>query len=186
MTRLKLVSTKITHELVDRLERYTQSIGSNQSAVVRKAIEHYLEEVDPVDALVDLTEKTVYPVDPVRSEIEDIKARLTALERLTQLTTVYPVREVKTLERSTRSTRSTKVKDIPMGALSTGELFEALEGKGYQKSIGTLRRALRVAIGDGRLPDDLAGLGVTADFEFRRSANPKDNSVRWLFLDHPN
>ncbi len=183
MARLKLVSTKITDDLVDRLERYTQSIGSTQSATVRKAIAHYLDKVDPVDSLVDSIEKTVYPVDPVRSEIEDIKARLAALERSTQLTTAYPVREVKTLE---RSTRSTKVKDIPTGALTTGELFEALEGKGYSKAIGTLRRALRVAIGDGRLPDDLAGLGVTADFEVRNRANPKDNSVRWLFLDHPN
>ena len=71
------------------------------------------------------------------------------------------------------------------GALTTGELFEALEGKGYARSIGTLRRALKAAIDVGQLPDDLSALGIRADFETRRSANPKDNSVRWLSLHSP-
>ena len=207
MTRLKLVSTKISSDLVDRLEQYTQSIESTQSAVIRNAIEYHLDKVDPVDKIVDPVDKAVYPVDPLRSEIEDIKARLTALERSTRLTTVYPISEVNPLEPSTqstslRSTRPTKVSAQFTGesigaveesvsaygicnhllVLTTGELFMALEGKGYQKSIGTLRRALKLAIETGNLPDDLTALGVTADFEVRRSANPKDNSVRWLFV----
>lgn len=59
-----------------------------------------------------------------------------------------------------------------IGALTTWKLFEALEGKGYQKAIGTLRRSLKVAIETGHLSDDLSNLGVMADFG--RSANPKD------------
>ena len=79
MTRLKLVSTKISADWVDRLEEYTKLTGLTQSALVRKAIGQYLglETVDPVD-----------PVDPLRSEIEAIKARLSTLERLTRLTMV--------------------------------------------------------------------------------------------------
>ena len=88
MTRLKLVSTKITDDLVDRLERYTQSIGLTQSAIIRKAIGHYLDKVDPVDSSVDPVDSVV---DPVRSEIDAIKDRLTALEKLTQLTMVDSV-----------------------------------------------------------------------------------------------
>ena len=174
MARLKLVSTKIPQEWVDRLERYTKSIESTQSAVIRDAIGQYLDKVDPVDSLVDPIDKTV---DPLRSEIEDIKARLTALEGSTRLTTAYPVSVVKP------SVRPTKTKEASIGALTTGELFVALERKSYARSLVTLRRALRGAIELGMLPGDLAAMGVRADFEVRRSSNPKDNSVRWLVLE---
>ena len=171
MARLKLVSTKIPQEWVDRLERYTKSIESTQSAVIRDAIGQYL---DKVDSLVDPIDKTV---DPLRSEIEDIKARLMALEGSTRLTTAYPVSVV------SPSTRPTKTREASTGKFTTGELFVALEAKGYARSLVTLRRALARAIECGQLPDDLAALGIRADFQVRRSANPKDNSVRWLSLE---
>ena len=174
MARLKLVSTKIPQEWVDRLERYTKSIESTQSAVIRDAIGQYLDKVDPVDSLVDPIDKKV---DPLRSEIEDIKARLTALEGSTRLTTAYPVSVV------SPSTRPTKTREASTGKFTTGELFVALEAKGYARSLVTLRRALARAIECGQLPDDLAALGIRADFQVRRSANPKDNSVRWLSLE---
>jgi len=81
MTRLKLVSTKISDEWVDRLEEATRLTGLTQSALVRKAIGQYLglETVDHVDR-----------VDPYRSELDDIKARLTTLEKSTGLTMVDP------------------------------------------------------------------------------------------------
>ena len=78
------------------------------------------------------------------------------------------------------------MKEAPIeGRYTTGEILPLLQGRGYCKGIATLRRSLRRAIELGMLPDDLAALGVRADFEVRRSANPKDNSLRWLFVDHP-
>lgn len=53
----------------------------------------------------------------------------------------------------------------------------------YPKSLPTFRRVLRVAIDLGQMPEELADLGLVADFETRRSANPKDNQVKWLRLD---
>ena len=51
------------------------------------------------------------------------------------------------------------------------------------KSLPTFRRALKDAIDLGQLPDELTALGLVADFETRRSANPKDNQVKWLRFD---
>ena len=173
MDKLKLVATKISPDWFERLETLIAETGLTQSAILRDAIGQYLG-IDKVNL--------VSPVNELRSEIEDLKARMTAIEGLTQLDNVNPV---KTVKLSPRPTSSIKVSPPSTGALTTGELFAALEGKGYARSLGTLRRALRGAIDVGMLPDDLIGLGVTADFETRRSASPKDNSTRWLFLDRP-
>ena len=170
---MKFVGTKIPPEWLDRLDKITKQTALTQGAILREAIGQYLgiENVIPITPVIEL-----------RSEIEDLKARVTALEGKTPLSNRYPVDEVRPSE---PSTRPTKTREQSTGALTTGELFVALEGKGYARAIGTLRRALKAAIDVGMLPDDLAEMGVTAGFEVRRSANPKDNSVRWLFLDHP-
>ena len=169
MDKLKLVATKISPDWFERLETLIAETGLTQSAILRDAIGQYLG-IDKVNL--------VNPVNELRSEIEDLKARMTAIEGLTQLMKAYPV-EVRPSE---RSSWPTKTRELSTGALTTGELFVALEGKGYPRAIGTLRRALKAAIDVGQLPDDLSGLGVTADFELRRSANPKDNSLRWLWI----
>lgn len=62
------------------------------------------------------------------------------------------------------------------GWLTTGEAFTQLQKRGYEKSQGTFRRTLAKR----EVPQELEELGLTADFEVRRQANPKDNSVRWL------
>ena len=62
------------------------------------------------------------------------------------------------------------------GWLTTGEAYGELKNRGYEKSLGTFRRTLR----NSGVTEELEKLGVSADFEVRKQANPKDNSVRWL------
>ena len=170
MSKLEFVGTKIPSEWIQKLKQLTKETGETQSSFVR----------DAIAAAIGVNQKT--KVNPLRDELDDLKARVQALEQLTRLTPVVssPIAVAKS---PARPTSSIKPSTPCTGALTTGELFAALEGKGYARSLGTLRRALRGAIDVGMLPDDLAALGVTADFETRRSANPKDNSVRWLSLE---
>ena len=173
MSRLKFVGTRIPPEWVEHLEEITKKTGITQGEALRKAIGQYLG----LDADNPDNKKT----DPLRSEIDALTARVTALEGKTPLSNRYPVDEVRPSE---RPSSPAKVREPSIeGRYTTGELFVALEGKGYARALGTLRRALKAAIDIGMLPDDLSALGVAADFEVRRSANPKDNSVRWLSLE---
>ena len=169
MSKLEFVGTKIPPEWVERLEELSKETGKTRGVILRAAIGQYLG--------LDSENPDNKKVDPLRSEIEDLKARMTALEDLPRLTTAYPVSAVKP------STRPAKTREASIGALTTGELFVALERKSYARSLVTLRRALARAIELGMLPDDLAAMGVRADFETRRSANPKNNAIRWLFVE---
>ena len=64
--------------------------------------------------------------------------------------------------------------------MTTGAAYEAAKERGLQKSSRTFKRWLAEAIAVGKLSAELEELGLEADFEARREANPKDNSVRWL------
>lgn len=78
------------------------------------------------------------------------------------------------------------VKDSPSFAsqsgewLVTGEAYRIASSRGLGKSQGTFRRWLADLIATSRMPPELEKLGLVADLDTRRSANPKDNSVRWL------
>lgn len=89
--------------------------------------------------------------------------------------------------------RSTPEKGVPKGVpqleaqsvtqtgwLTTGEAYERLTKKGFDRAINTFRRWLADAIREGELQPALTDWGLEANFELRRAANPKDNSVRWL------
>ena len=65
------------------------------------------------------------------------------------------------------------------GWLTTGEAYTELQQRGYEKSQGTFRRTLK----NGKIPAELERLGLKANFEARNTANPKDNSVRWLKIE---
>lgn len=77
-------------------------------------------------------------------------------------------------------------KDSPTNAcesgewLVTGEAYQIATSRGLGKSLGTFRRWLADLIATGRMPPELERLGLVANLEKRRDANPKDNSVRWL------
>lgn len=62
------------------------------------------------------------------------------------------------------------------GLLTTGEAHQEAQRRGYTKSVGTFRRSLR----GGVIPVELEKIGLRADWDTRKQANPKDNSVKWL------
>ena len=87
MATLKLASTKIPVGLVERLNRYTESTGSTQSAVIRQAIEQFLDNAE-LTGLTGLTNdegsltssQAVARVDRVDDRLTEIEARLEAVE----------------------------------------------------------------------------------------------------------
>jgi Ribbon-helix-helix protein, copG family len=187
MALLQLASTKIPPELIERLKKFTESTRSTQSAVIRRAIEQFLDNAEST-GLSGLTnaEGSFKPsplgarVDAVDSRLTDIEERLMALEGRSAERPSPPIAAVVT-------TSPPKPKREPSpGMLGTTEAWEQLKAIGYSKSIGTFRRAMASAIELGKLPSDLMALGLSADFDIRRNSNPKDNSTRWLRVDPPN
>ena len=182
MQRLKLAASKIPIELMDRLNRLTELTGLTQSAAIRQAIEYYLDnaELTGLAGLTaikgNLTPSQLVPKDnPFISRLTAIEARLELLESRSPSKTAKPI---------AAAVASPKPKREPStGLMGTTEAWEQLTAIGYSKALPTLRRHLATAIGSGQLPTDLVALGLVADFEVRRSANPKDNSVRWLWFE---
>lgn len=88
MQRLKLAASKIPIELMDRLNRLTELTGLTQSAVIRQAIEQFLDNADPT-GFTHLTsgEGSFKPselmarADAVDARLTEIDARLLELER---------------------------------------------------------------------------------------------------------
>jgi predicted transcriptional regulator len=84
---LELASSKIPSELMGRLKRFTESSGVNQSAVIRRAIEQFLDHAESTE-LSGLTSgegdfkpsSLVARVDAVDDRLTGIEERLTALE----------------------------------------------------------------------------------------------------------
>jgi predicted DNA-binding protein len=56
MPNLQLASTKIPAELMDRLKRFTELSGVNQSAAIRQAIEQFLDSAEST-GLAQLTQR---------------------------------------------------------------------------------------------------------------------------------
>ncbi len=87
MARLELASSKIPTELMDRLKRFTESTGVNQSAAIRKAIEQFLDIAEST-GLTQLTSsednfqstELGVRVDAVDDRLTGIEKRLEALE----------------------------------------------------------------------------------------------------------
>ena len=64
--------------------------------------------------------------------------------------------------------------------LTVGEAYQVAAARGLNKSDVTFRRWLKNAITAGSIPEDLSRIGLVADFDSRRGANPNSNLVRWL------
>ena len=85
---LQLASSKIPAELMERLKRFTELSGVNQSAVIRQAIEQFLDNADPT-GFTHLTsgEGSFKPselmarADAVDARLTEIESRLLELER---------------------------------------------------------------------------------------------------------
>jgi len=180
MTRLKLVSTKISDDWVDRLEESTRLTGLTQSALVRKAIGQYLGL------------ETVDHVDPYRSELDDIKARLTTLEKSTGLTMVDPtppppIAVVTTITSPPIEVVNTSppIDSTDATWYTTSQAHELLKAKGYTKILQSFRRDLAPMCKARQLSGELLGYGLRADFEMKEAYGSisKINKALWLSFE---
>lgn len=70
--------------------------------------------------------------------------------------------------------------------LTVGEAYQVATARGLDKSDVTFRRWLKNAIAVGSMPEELRCIGLLADFNSRRLANPSNNSLRWLRFEDGN
>jgi TolA-binding protein len=68
--------------------------------------------------------------------------------------------------------------------LTVGEAFDIAAERGFAKSKRTFQRFISDAIASTEMPFELKQVGLVADWQIRRAANPKDNSVRWLRFEN--
>ena len=78
MAILQLVATKISPELMARLKRFTELSGGNQSAVIRQAIEQFLDNAEST-GLSTLTQREFNPSE-LAARADSVDARLTEIE----------------------------------------------------------------------------------------------------------
>lgn len=64
--------------------------------------------------------------------------------------------------------------------LTVGEAFLIAAERGFAKSKRTFQRLISDALAATVMPPDLKQVGLIANWQARQTANPKDNSVRWL------
>ncbi len=67
--------------------------------------------------------------------------------------------------------------------LTVGEAFDIAASRGFVKSKRTFQRFISDALATQVMPSELKKVGLIANWQARRAANPKDNSVRWLRFD---
>ena len=87
MAHLQLASTKIPAELMERLKKFTESSGVNQSATIRRAIEQFLDSKGSTPST-ELTHsegrfkpfELVAQVDAVDTRLTELEARLLEVE----------------------------------------------------------------------------------------------------------
>lgn len=191
MANLKLASTKIPIELVERLNRYTESTGSTQSAAIRQAIEQFLDSVESTKSTELTNVESIFKssdlvtrVDGVDDRLTEIERRLTEIERRSP-SPLEPIAAVTKFTTPNTTPKPTSPKPIAVveGALTVKEALEKLGERGYFLGRESLRRALKPAIDSGIMPDELSALGLSADFEVRRSAKSSANNTRWLYLN---
>ena len=68
----------------------------------------------------------------------------------------------------------------PSEWLTVGEAYQVAVARGFDKSDVTFRRCLKNALAAGSMPEELIRIGLVANFDSRRGANPNNNLVRWL------
>ena len=177
MPRLELASSKIPAELMERLKRFTQLSGVNQSAAIRQAIEQFLDSAEST-GFTQLTQgegsfkpfELVARVDSVDCRLTEIEARLQAVEGRSPSSSPEPIAVVKAAV-------------ITQGdRIGPKKAFEILQSRGYRRSRATFERRLKESKGCAELPPDLVALGLNADFALARSKNPKDAFDRWLWI----
>jgi predicted DNA-binding protein len=80
MAILQLASTKIPPELMDRLKRFTESTGVNQSAAIRQAIEHFLDLAESTGLSQLTSGKGDFKASGLVARVDKVDDRLTQIE----------------------------------------------------------------------------------------------------------
>ena len=176
MAVLQLASSKISPELMARLKKFTELSEGNQSAVIRQAIEQFLDSAEST-GLTTLpsgegslkVSELVARADAVDARLASVEARLLELER-SPSSPPEPIVVVSSTE------------SIQGDRIGPKRAFEILQGKGYRRSRATFERRPKESKGCGELPPDWLELGLNADFALARSKNPKNALDRWLWI----
>ena len=80
MAILQLVATKISPELMERLRRFTDLSGGNQSAVIRQAIEQFLDNAESTGLTTLPSGEGSLKVSELVARVDSVNARLTEIE----------------------------------------------------------------------------------------------------------
>ena len=80
MAILQLVATKISPELMERLKRFTELSGGNQSAVIRQAIEQFLDNAESTGLTQLPSGEGSLKVSELAARVDSVDARLTEIE----------------------------------------------------------------------------------------------------------
>ena len=177
MAILQLASSKISPELMARLKKFTDLSGGNQSAVIRQAIEQFLDNAES-------TGFTQLTHSEGGFKPSELVARLEAVDcRLTEIETRLEAVEVRSQSSPPEPIAVSSTESIQGDRIGPKRAFEILQGKGYRRSRATFERRLKESKGCGELPPDLLELGLNADFALARSKNPKDAFDRWLWIN---
>ena len=80
MAILQLVATKISPELMERLKRFTELSGGNQSAVIRQAIEQFLDNAESTGLTTLPSGEGSPKVSELVARADSVDARLTEIE----------------------------------------------------------------------------------------------------------
>jgi predicted DNA-binding protein len=81
MARLELASSKIPTELMDRLKRFTESTGVNQSAAIRKAIEQFLDIAESTGLTRLTNSEDNFQSTELGARVDAVDDRLTGIEK---------------------------------------------------------------------------------------------------------
>ena len=80
MAILQLVATKISPELMERLKRFTELSGGNQSAVIRQAIEQFLDNAEATGLTLLPSCDGSFKPSELAARVDSVDARLTEIE----------------------------------------------------------------------------------------------------------
>ena len=139
MSQLKLAASKIPIGLFEKLTQVTELTGLTQSAVVRNAIEYYLNNAE-ITKITALTPSEVKPselvemvnkVDKVNDRLSAIEARVSAIESRS-VSTVKPIAAAIVAEPKPVPPPPPNGKPLADGGqwLSTSEAFEMARKRG--------------------------------------------------------
>lgn len=173
------VSAHIPKELYQQLQEFMEQhdLESNAEAlkiILNKYLNNRLDHtIDKSSSIVD--HSVNQRLTTVESEINKLSQQIIDLVKLSKRDHSSPPADHSEQESSSLVVNSNSL-PVTEGWLTTGEAFTELKRRGYTKAKGSMRRNIK----SGSVPVDLGRLGLVANWEVRKQANPKDNSVRWL------